>query len=115
MVVRTLYRSAGLFRDGDIVYGYRYENFQRSAEARFSGCSHAIGDRANREILDRYEIAFKENPALSSDHRFRIEHAQHLHPYDIPRFGKLGVIPQCRPFICRLIGLGRSKGWGNKE
>jgi len=59
----------------------------------FQVCSHAIGDRANREVLDRYEIAFKENPAQSSDHRFRIEHAQHLHPNDIPRFGKLGVIP----------------------
>jgi predicted amidohydrolase YtcJ len=59
----------------------------------FQVCSHAIGDRANREILDRYELAFKENPAGSSDHRFRIEHAQHIHPDDIPRFAKLGVIP----------------------
>lgn len=59
----------------------------------FQVCSHAIGDRANREVLDRYEIAFKENPGQSSDHRFRIEHAQHLHPKDIPRFAKLGVIP----------------------
>jgi predicted amidohydrolase YtcJ len=59
----------------------------------FQVCSHAIGDRANREILNRYEIAFKENPSQSSDHRFRIEHAQHLHPNDIPRFGKLGIIP----------------------
>lgn len=58
----------------------------------FQVCSHAIGDRANREILDRYEIALKENPAVK-DSRFRIEHAQHLHPQDIPRFGQLGVIP----------------------
>jgi predicted amidohydrolase YtcJ len=58
----------------------------------FQVCSHAIGDKANREILDRYETAFKENPA-KTDHRFRIEHAQHLHPDDIPRFGMLGVIP----------------------
>ncbi len=58
----------------------------------FQVCSHAIGDRANREILDRYETAFKENPEVK-DHRFRIEHAQHLHPNDIPRFGKLGIIP----------------------
>jgi len=58
----------------------------------FQVCSHAIGDRANREILDRYEIAFKENPDQSKDHRYRIEHAQHIHPSDIPRFGKLGVI-----------------------
>ena len=58
----------------------------------FQVCSHAIGDRANREILDRYETAFKENAAQSKDHRYRIEHAQHIHPNDLPRFGKLGVI-----------------------
>ena len=57
----------------------------------FQVCSHAIGDRANREILDRYEIAFRENPEIT-DHRFRIEHAQHVHPDDIPRFAELGVI-----------------------
>jgi predicted amidohydrolase YtcJ len=60
-------------------------------KAGFQVCAHAIGDRANREILDRYEIAFNENPA-AKDHRYRIEHAQHIHPDDIPRFGKLGVI-----------------------
>ncbi|WP_445381203.1 amidohydrolase [Robiginitalea sp. IMCC43444] len=59
----------------------------------FQVCSHAIGDRANREILDRYEIAFNEYPDQANDHRFRIEHAQHLHPEDIPRFAELGVIP----------------------
>ena len=58
----------------------------------FQICSHAIGDRANKEILDRYEIAFTENSA-NKDHRYRIEHAQHLHPNDIARFGKMGVIP----------------------
>ena len=58
----------------------------------FQVCAHAIGDRANQEILNRYEQAFTENPDVK-DHRFRIEHAQHLHPNDIPRFGKLGVIP----------------------
>lgn len=62
-------------------------------QAGFQVCSHAIGDRANREILDRYEMAFKENPSKAKDHRFRIEHAQHLHPADIPRFGSLGVLP----------------------
>jgi predicted amidohydrolase YtcJ len=59
----------------------------------FQVCSHAIGDRANREILDRYEAAFKELPGQTGNHRFRIEHAQHLHPEDIPRFAALGVIP----------------------
>lgn len=61
-------------------------------KAGFQVCSHAIGDRANREVLDRYEIAFNENPDKIADHRFRIEHAQHVHPDDIPRFGKMGVI-----------------------
>ncbi|MFT6795221.1 MAG: putative amidohydrolase YtcJ [Maribacter sp.] len=59
----------------------------------FQVCSHAIGDRANKEILDRYEAAFTELPDLTNDHRYRIEHAQHLHPDDIPRFAELGVIP----------------------
>lgn len=59
----------------------------------FQICSHAIGDRANQEILNRYEIAFNENPQGANDHRYRIEHAQHLHPNDIPRFAKMGVIP----------------------
>ena len=51
--------------------------------------THAIGDRANRWVLDRYEIAL----AGRTDHRWRIEHAQHLSEQDIPRFSQLGVIP----------------------
>ncbi|HZY81368.1 MAG TPA: amidohydrolase [Cyclobacteriaceae bacterium] len=66
---------------------------QEALKAGFQVCSHAIGDRANREILDRYETAFKENPSQAKDHRFRIEHAQHLDPADIPRFASLGVVP----------------------
>ena len=62
-------------------------------ENGFQVCAHAIGDRANREVLDRYEVAIRENPAKAADHRFRIEHAQHLHPLDIPRFAALNVIP----------------------
>jgi predicted amidohydrolase YtcJ len=52
---------------------------------------HAIGDRANRSVLDAYQEALSEYPEL--DHRFRIEHAQLLTPEDIPRFAELGVIP----------------------
>jgi predicted amidohydrolase YtcJ len=65
---------------------------REALKSGFQVCSHAIGDRANREILDRYELAMKENPDVN-DSRFRIEHAQHLNPSDIPRFGSLGVIP----------------------
>ena len=49
-------------------------------------CVHAIGDRANRETLNIFEEAFKANPD-KKDLRWRVEHAQHLHPADIPRFG----------------------------
>jgi predicted amidohydrolase YtcJ len=59
----------------------------------FQVCSHAIGDRANKEILDRYEKAFTENPTNAKDVRYRIEHAQHLASTDIPRFAQLGVLP----------------------
>ena len=52
---------------------------------------HAIGDRANREVLDIFEATFKANPTVK-DWRWRIEHAQHLAASDIPRFGQLGII-----------------------
>jgi predicted amidohydrolase YtcJ len=52
---------------------------------------HAIGDAANRMVLDVFEEAFETVP--TADHRFRIEHAQILNRYDIPRFAELGVIP----------------------
>lgn len=61
-------------------------------EHGFQVCAHAIGDRANQEVLNRFEQAFKENPNRANDHRYRMEHAQHLAASDIPRFGELGVI-----------------------
>jgi hypothetical protein len=60
-------------------------------EKGFQVCTHAIGDRANREVLNIYEKSFLEDPE-AIDPRFRIEHAQHLSPEDIPRFAKLKVI-----------------------
>ena len=51
---------------------------------------HAIGDRGNRETLDIFEQAYAAQG--DGDYRWRVEHAQHLHPDDIPRFGALGVI-----------------------
>ena len=62
--------------------------------------THAIGDRANRFVLDEYEAAFKAVPAAErkvADPRWRIEHAQIVNPVDIPRFAKLGVIPSMQP------------------
>ena len=54
--------------------------------------THAIGDRANREILDLYERAFNDAQVDGKTLRWRIEHAQHIDPVDVPRFGELGVI-----------------------
>ncbi len=53
--------------------------------------THAIGDRANREVLDIYEAVF-DSAGDAADVRWRIEHAQHVHPDDIARFAELGVI-----------------------
>ncbi|HEY0778591.1 MAG TPA: amidohydrolase [Gemmatirosa sp.] len=63
----------------------------RALRAGFQVCTHAIGDRANRLVLDAYEAALREVP--TADHRFRIEHAQILQHDDVPRFAALGVIP----------------------
>ncbi|MGI9077080.1 MAG: amidohydrolase [Gemmatimonadaceae bacterium] len=63
----------------------------RALKSGFQLNVHAIGDRGNRVVLDAFEAALKAVPA--ADHRFRVEHAQILHPDDIPRFAKLDVIP----------------------
>jgi predicted amidohydrolase YtcJ len=57
---------------------------------------HAIGDRANRTLLDIFERVARAHGAR--DRRFRIEHAQHLAPEDIPRFAALGVIASMQPY-----------------
>jgi len=62
--------------------------------------THAIGDRANRLILNLYEQAFKAVPPNARkirEPRWRVEHAQIVDPVDIPRFAKLGVIPSMQP------------------
>jgi len=58
--------------------------------------THAIGDHANNWILNVYEEAEKQRPM--KDHRFRVEHAQHLTKEDISRFAKLGVVPSMQPY-----------------
>jgi predicted amidohydrolase YtcJ len=83
--------------------------------------THAIGDRANRFILDEYEKAFLAVPKSQrkvADPRWRIEHSQIVNPVDIPRFAKLGVIPSMQPshaigdlhFAPSRLGIARLKG-----
>ena len=79
------------------------ETARIAMENDFQLCVHAIGDRANREVLDTYEAAFEANPD-KTDVRWRVEHAQHLHPDDIPRFGQLGVIAAMQGVHCTSDG-----------
>lgn len=83
--------------------------------------THAIGDHANRFILDEYEAALKAVPAAQrkvADPRWRVEHAQIVNPADIPRFAKLGIIPSMQPshaigdlfFAPRRLGVNRLSG-----
>ena len=72
------------------------ETARLAREHDFQLCVHAIGDRANREVLDVFEEAY----AGGDDLRWRVEHVQHLHPDDIPRFGRLGVIASMQAVHC---------------
>ena len=82
----------------------------------FQLCVHAIGDRANRETLNVFQQAMKAH-GKGDDLRWRIEHAQHLHPDDVPRFKKLGVIASMQaihatsdaPFVVQRLGMRRAK------
>jgi hypothetical protein len=77
---------------------------------------HAIGDRANREVLDIYDATFRAHPDARAL-RWRIEHAQHLHPDDVKRFAPLGVIAAMQgvhatsdgPWIPRRLGEERAR------
>jgi len=76
--------------------GEQLESITRDALTRgFQVCVHAIGDRANRMVLDRFQSALAAVP--TPDPRLRIEHAQILSPADIPRFERLGIIASMQP------------------
>jgi hypothetical protein len=83
--------------------------------------THAIGDYANRFILDEYEKALNAVPKSErkiAEPRWRIEHSQIVNPADIPRFAKLGIIPSMQPshaigdlhFAPSRLGLDRLRG-----
>jgi predicted amidohydrolase YtcJ len=73
---------------------------QVALDAGYQVCIHAIGDRANREVLNIYEETFKKNNRNGKELRWRIEHAQHINGADIPRFGALGVIAAMQGIHC---------------
>ncbi|MBD3220304.1 amidohydrolase family protein, partial [bacterium] len=70
---------------------------RRARETGFQVASHAIGDAANRLMLDVYAEVLGRDPG---DHRWRVEHAQIVAPDDLARFGQLGVIASMQPVHC---------------
>lgn len=85
-----------------------YEHVSNADKNGLQVMVHAIGDRANATILDIFERVAKEDGAR--DRRFRIEHAQHLRAEDIPRFGRLKVIPSMQP-----VHLSDDGRWAGKR
>ena len=79
---------------------------------------HAIGDQGVRILLDIYERVLSEESLVGTDHRWRMIHAQVVHPDDVPRFGRLRLVAEVNPYhvsddmrwMEERIGKERSKG-----
>jgi predicted amidohydrolase YtcJ len=81
----------------DVLLDGRLEKWAMTGDrAHLQLSIHAIGDSANSRTLDLFETIVTENPAW--DRRFRIEHAQHIHPKDFERFARLHVIASAQPY-----------------
>jgi predicted amidohydrolase YtcJ len=89
-------RNCGLLFDQMLPEGIMLERALAADTLGFQILIHAIGDAANRQILDLHAALLQKNGPR--DRRFRIEHAQHLHPSDIPRFASQGVIASVQPY-----------------
>jgi len=106
----------GLLFDQMLPEGIMLQRVAAADKAGLHVMIHAIGDEANLRILDIYkQVAAQDG---SRDRRFRIEHAQHLRPTEIPRFGKEHVIASMQPYhqaddgrwCDKRIGPERAKG-----
>ena len=88
-----------------------------SMENGYQVAVHAIGDRANRETLDLFASMFDSAGVDGDTMRWRVEHAQHLRPEDIPRFGEMGVIASMQamhacsdaPYVVQRLGRERAR------
>jgi predicted amidohydrolase YtcJ len=105
--------STGLPRSLDVLR----QTAELAIQHDYQMAVHAIGDRANREVLNVYEEVFREARRSGMDLRWRIEHSQHLSVADIPRFGRLGVIASMQgvhatsdaPFVAARRGDARAR------
>jgi len=102
-----------IYKDEEI-----YPTIKAATEKGIQMAVHAIGDAANRKVLDLYERAMNEVPLDARkirEPRHRIEHAQIVHADDMPRFKTLGILPSMQPshaigdlhFAIRRLGLER--------
>src|SRR4051812_45672873 len=108
--------TKGLLFDQMLPEGIMLKRVLGADRAGLQVMIHAIGDEANKRILDIYQEVGEKNGGPG--HRFRIEHAQHLRPSEIPRFGAQKVIASMQPYHAaddgrwceKRIGPERSKG-----
>jgi predicted amidohydrolase YtcJ len=89
-------QTSGLLHSQMFPDGIMKQRIAAADRAGFQCSIHAIGDKANALLLDIFEEVARENGPR--DRRFRIEHAQHLRPQDIPRMARLGVIASVQPY-----------------
>jgi predicted amidohydrolase YtcJ len=90
--------SHGLRSDEMLPEGVMLQRVLAADRAGLQVMVHAIGDRANDQILQIFEHVISSNGAR--DRRYRIEHAQHLRAQDIPRFARAQVIASMQPYHC---------------
>jgi predicted amidohydrolase YtcJ len=100
--------TSGLLHEHLFPEGVMEKRIMEADRAGLQLAIHAIGDRANSLLLDLYEKAVAANGPR--DRRWRVEHAQHLRPADLARFGRLGLIASVQPY--HLIDDGR---WAEKK
>jgi predicted amidohydrolase YtcJ len=92
-----------------------FEHGRRAAQVGLGMTVHAIGDRANHEVLNAYEQLRKYETANNlPHHRHRIEHVQLLHPNDITRLGKMNVIASMQPIHAISDMLMADEFWGER-
>jgi predicted amidohydrolase YtcJ len=109
-------KTSGLPSDEMIPESKMSNNILKADKAGLHVAVHAIGDKANQAILDIFAEAEKQNGPR--DRRFRIEHAQHLRPQEIKRFGSQRIIASMQPYHAiddgrwaeKRIGPERAKG-----
>lgn len=109
-------KNRGLLFDQMLPEGIMEQRAEAADQRGLQVMIHAIGDEANLRILDLYQHLAEKNGAR--DRRFRIEHAQHLRPGEIPRFARQRVIASMQPYHAaddgrwceKRLGPERSKG-----